>query len=404
MTTSPRTRTGSQAGRGAYFYLSYAHSAPPSDRAASETDHWVGVFYRQLTEAVRRVADPGAGLAIGLFDEHIQPGSDWNAAVGDALGSAEVFVALYSPGYFNKSWPLREKESFQQRLRDIEGVPDRQQHILPVLWIPLLSWTTPPEIRDALALGEGVPEYAENGLRALCMLPSYQRQYKIILDRIAARIVDVAERAPVRPSWAPPPDDVPAINQSRPRFVVAVVAPVDDHRPPGRDRHGYGAHAWQWRPFADEPAVPLAQYIADTAERLGLSARAVTYADLPQTITENAAVLLIDPWAAAEPAAAEQLRSTLDRLPEWVMPLVVVDPRDPQYLERGAELARTVAGMITPSGPPQIIEPRDARQFFMSVPVLVTEARRRYLKLVPAVPYKDNSGDDSSNPRKQTHG
>jgi FxsC-like protein len=382
MNSIPATGT-SPARRGAYFFLSYAHSAPPTDES-TDTDHWVRVCYEDLTEAVRHLAQPTAGLSAGFIDDLIQTGSDWNAALGDALAVAEVFVALYSPGYFNKSWPLRERESFLHRLREIEGATDKQRHILPVLWIPLFSWETTAEIREASQLGGDVPAYAENGLRALCMLPSYQAEYRIILDRMARRIVDVAENSPVGPSWVPPPEDVKGAFATETQFVVAVVAPTKDRAPSGRGTRTYGEKPWQWRPFADKQTLPLAQYVANTAERLGLPTQTVTLADKPQSVGETAAVVLVDPWIAADQPGRAQLTTTLATLPDWVIPLVVVNRKDPQYEPEGAALVRSVADMLSGFPALPVIEAQDLQQFVDAVPVLVTEARRRYLKLGPA--------------------
>ncbi|MET0415971.1 MAG: TIR-like protein FxsC [Actinoplanes sp.] len=361
--------------RSAYFFLSYAHSAPSTGESA-DTDHWVRVCYRDLTERVRRYARPSAGLSAGFIDDLIRTGSDWNAALGDALSVAEVFVALYSPGYFNKAWPLRERESFARRLRHIEGAPDKHRHILPVLWIPVFSWQSNADIREALRLGEDVPAYLENGLRALCMLPTYRSEYEVILDRMARRIVEVAENSPVGPSWAPPPEDLPGTPAAQTQFVVAVAAPE------GVD---------QWRPFGNGQTLPLAQYVAHTAERLGLPSRTVSLADDPRVGGQSAAVVLIDPGVVADPAARDSLAATVRALPEWVLSVVVSSRADDRYAERGGELARLAAGLLGTPAPLPIMLADDLRQFVDQVPMLVTEARRRFLRLGPTFTPKDST-------------
>ncbi len=360
--------------RSAYFFLSYAHSAPSSGESA-DTDHWVRVCYRDLKEQVRRLARPSAGLSAGFIDDLIQTGSDWNAALSDALAVSEVFVALYSPGYFNKTWPLRERESFARRLRDIEGAPDKQRHILPVLWIPVFSWQANADVQEALRLGEDVPAYLENGLRALCMLPAYRSEYEVILERMARRIVEVAENSPLGPSWAPPPEDLPGTPPAETQFVVAVAGPS------GAD---------SWRPFGNGQTSPLAQYVAQTAERLGLPSRTVSLADDPQVGGQSAAVVLIDPWAVADPAARAPLAAALRALPEWVLCVVVVNRAGEHYREHGEELARRAASLPTGAALP-IMTADDLRQFVDRVPALVTEARRRYLRLGPAFTPKDST-------------
>lgn len=382
-----------RAGRGRYFFLSYAHSAPPTEEMSTDTDHWVRVFYRDLADEVRRWAQPSAGLGGGFFDDLLKPGSDWNAVLGDALGAAEVFVALYSPGYFSKSWPMREREAFLRRLRESDAVADKQRHVLPVLWIPMFSWETTPEVREALALGADVAEYVENGMRALCMLPSYRPPYRKLLVRIAQWIVDVAENSPVGPSWAPPIDEVSGTFEIDTPFVVGVFAGTVGSLPPDRDPGTYGAEQAHWRPFADGQALPLTAYVVNTAERLGLPARIGAYPDERQLIASCPAVLLIDPWVAADARSMAGLRAAVAGLPGWVMPLVVVDKSDPQFDERGADLARDVTDMLLASGVSRVRAVQEMEQFVHLMPSLVTEARRRYLKLGPAFPPKVPSVD-----------
>src|SRR5258705_5774064 len=98
-----------QVSRGLYFFLSYAHSPPPSDDIQTDTDHWVRIFYEDLCAEVKRLAQPDTGMDIGFFDPLIPPGSDWKVHLARYLGAAEVFVPLYSPGYLNRAWPLSER-------------------------------------------------------------------------------------------------------------------------------------------------------------------------------------------------------------------------------------------------------------------------------------------------------
>jgi hypothetical protein len=115
--TSGWTAEAQQARHGVYFFLSYAHSAPTSERVWSDADPTVSVFFADLATAVTARARPAEGMEIGFFDQQIPPGADMKAQLCDALGRAEVFVPLYSPGYFAKSWPMREQEAFRGRLR-----------------------------------------------------------------------------------------------------------------------------------------------------------------------------------------------------------------------------------------------------------------------------------------------
>ena len=118
--------TGQQ---GRYFFLSYAHSPPLASgwtgtgSASSDPDRWVRQFFLDLSESVREHASPRSGLAPGFFDHGISPGLDWKTSITEALGTAEVFVPLYSPRYFAWSWPGREWACFSDRMIS-SGIPD----------------------------------------------------------------------------------------------------------------------------------------------------------------------------------------------------------------------------------------------------------------------------------------
>src|SRR5262249_24648763 len=156
--------------------------------------------------------------------------------------------------YFSKSWPMRERESFLKRLT-MSGVLDTERHVAPVLWIPLPSWDQTPEVGDALALGADTPEYAENGMRALCMLAAYRDRYATLLDRVARRIGDRAEPPPVGASPAPPLDELPSKVDTDVAFAVAVIAPTSGDVPPGRPARSYATSSTLWRPFGDQQVL-----------------------------------------------------------------------------------------------------------------------------------------------------
>lgn len=381
-------RGGSASSRsrhGTYFFLSYAHSPPVGDEARTDTDAWVSVFFRDLSDHVARYARSASGLDIGFIDQQIPLGSDWKAVLAEALGAAEVFVPLYSPGYFSKSWPMGERESFRERLV-ASGVAEPARRVTPVLWIPFPSWEEPAEVGEALEIGGHSTEYAENGMRALCMLASYRDAYLVVLDRLARRIVEIAERNPLGPSRAPNLDEVANRVRTDTAFVVAVLAPTVTSRPAGRKARGYADRSRLWQPFGERQALPVADHAASTAERLGLPTRIADLDDARELLGRYPAVLLVDPWALADPAAAAVLRDTLTTLPDWVVPMVVADRDDPQYTARGAGLADEVMTMLSASGVPRAELVGQVKEFVEVMPALVTEARRQYLKNAPVFP------------------
>ncbi|MGW3603998.1 TIR-like protein FxsC [Micromonospora sp. NPDC005161] len=380
---SPPAGRRKAADLGTYFFLSYAHSAPPQG-AQADTDVWVGKFFADLTDEVTRQAKPVAGMRIGFFDQHIPLGADWKAALAEALGAAEVFVPLYSPGYFSRPWALGEQESFRARLAAAGPARAAAGHLTPVLWIPFPPWETHPELDGALDLGRDVPEYAENGLRALCMLASYRTQYELLLSRLAGRIVHTAERRPLGPSRAPGLDEVTRPAPADPDFVVAVLAPTRDRLPVDRDPAGYAASGRLWRPYGSRQELPAAEYAASTAERLGLSARTADFAQAAGLLDRRPAVLLVDPWIVTAPDALGTVEGLLHGLREWVVPLVVTDDDDAQDTARWAT---EVTELLHDAGLPQVKRACTMREFVDLMPALVTEARRQFLKHAPVVAF-----------------
>ena len=71
--------------------------------------------------------------------------------------------------------------------------------LVPVLWAPLAGVQYPPELREALDSSVTERDYADNGLRALLKLKSYHDLYQVVVDRMGAQIVEIAERDPIEP-------------------------------------------------------------------------------------------------------------------------------------------------------------------------------------------------------------
>ena len=379
--TLRRTVEAQQTRHGVYFFLSYAHSAPTSERVRSDADPSVGVFFKDLTEAVKDRARPAAGMEIGFFDQQIPPGTDLKALLSEALGAAEVFVPLYSPGYFATSWPRREQAVFRSRLRTANAVaPDK--HIVPILWTPFPSWEQTPTVARALSIGAGISDYGENGMRALCMLASYRRSYQVVLSGLADEIVAVAERSPLGPSAAPDLDDVPGTKPAAEAgFLVAMLAP----------RHGVsraphavkgGENPW-WHRYAGRRVPLVAEYAASVAERLGLDTRFVDFVEVEELFDRTPAIVIVDPWVVADRGPGF-LTSTFAGLPKWVVPLVLDGQRgdpssDPPVTKKAVEALGSALQV-----PVNRVNSMD--QLDEILPTLVARARRTYLREGPVFP------------------
>lgn len=379
--THSRMAETQQARHGVYFFLSYAHSAPTSERFRSDSDPLVGVFFADLTAAVAARASPAEGMEIGFFDQQIPSDADMKALLSEALGSAEVFVPLYSPGYFTKSWPMREQAVFRRRLRAASAVsPDK--HIVPILWTPFPSWEQTPTVARELSIGASISEYSENGLRALCMLTSYRRSYQLILSWLADEIVKVAERSTLGPSAAPNLDDVssPEVDAEA-GFLVAMLAP----------RHGRshalqgvkdGENPW-WRTYAGRRIPPIAEHAGSIAARLGLKTRVADFVDLEKFFGQTPAIVIVDPWVVADHGPGF-LTSTFASLPRWVVPLVL----DEQRRDPGSDstVAEKAVGELDTALRVPVNRVNSMKQLDDILPTLVARARRTYLKEGPVYP------------------
>lgn len=388
-----------------YFFLSYAHSPPLAGTLQTNPDQWVRTFFRDLTDLVERQISPGSRLAPGFFDQDIPFSANWKAMLTRALSTAEVFVPLYSPGYFARSWPGREWACFSRRLTDA-GYTEPERRLVPVLWIPLHGQQKQPGLQDALALGASEPAYAENGLRALLRLAPYQASYRLILARLAERIVNLAETEPIGPSPAPDIDEVPSAfhpGAEAAVFVIAVAAPAFADLPGDRDPAGYGNSNLDWRAYPDDQELPLLEYAAQVAEQLDFAVATADIADIneesgePRRLSgDSPGVILIDPWFVADDHGVRALESLIRDLPSWVLPVLVLDSlpdaRAANLADRvrailsGADVVRTETARVAIRGVSSL------KEFVSLMPILVAEAERQFLRRGPVQRYTARPG------------
>lgn len=344
-----------------YFFLSYAHSVPPSaNTTPAMTDPWVKKFYEDLSAAVARHPHRDKRIDQGFYDGLLDPGADLKHLLTDALSAAHVFVPLYSPQYFSNGWAIGERASFLTRLTRL-GPVEAALHILPVLWTPLPPWQSRTEVDDALAVVDGTPgvdktsAYEQNGLRALCRLATYRDQYQAILAVLADRIVAVPKRHPLREPRAADLITDHKVEDRRATLVVTVVA------------RGAGVG---WHPYADQGhALPIADYVAATAERLGLPSRVI---DLPEVVQTHRGpvVLLVD--SSADGGA---VRSAVRHLPRWTVPMVL-----PGSAEPGSPALREIGDILRAAQLHEVEPVRGVNQIARVVPLAVVQARKQYLE------------------------
>ena len=377
-------------GRRSYFFLSYAHIPPITDVGfhgqppptpepdVVVEDPVVDQFFLDLRERVSRKARR-PDLVAGFYDQFIPAGDDWSGALAEALGSAEVLVPLYSPSYVNGVWSLSERRSFQGRLERAGG---SAAHVQPVLWIPIPGSRTFGD-DDPLEVGRGIDGYADDGLRAMHELAYLNAGYHEVVDRLAKRIVTVAEQQPLSPSPAEQPADLVDEVSTNAQFIVAVVAPREaELLSTGRSTSRYGPRSREWRPFDGASA---ARQVANIAERLGLPTDIV---DLPEGSAElrnHPAILLIDPWIMALRDGPERLTTVLTGLDAWVTPIVVTDKGDPQYADQGEGFFRAALGVLDASRhrPAEAHGINQVETFVTTMPKVIDKTRGSFLRSGP---------------------
>jgi hypothetical protein len=346
-----------------YFYLSYAHSPPlaGSRLDASEPDQWVLEFFQDLSRAVnRRTSSERGGLAPGFIDTQIRSGLEWKDALVRALGEAEVFVPLYSPGYLSRSWPRREWACFAQRI-EAAGIADPAGRLAPVLWAPLPFGAEPPGLQAALDLVPvGAPDgaasaYRENGLLAMRRLQLYRKWHHLITDELAARIVRLAEDDYIGPSAAPDIETIEsafAAGTPVPVLAVVVVAPK------GSELTEYGRMAGEQLDFA--------------VRVVGMEAIGT------ELLARNPVLVLIDPAFLSDPEIHAAFDAFTAELPPWSVAALCpgeeaeISTSLGKMMRAKSRMARrALAGVGSLS------------EFVALLPFLVAEAEREYLRLGP---------------------
>ncbi|MEV0132517.1 TIR-like protein FxsC [Dactylosporangium sp. NPDC050688] len=350
------------------FFLSYAPVTHIADAAERAADHWVQTLFQDLSEEVARLLGTPAHEPVGFFDELIPPGRDVKADLAEAIGAAHVFVALYSQRYFGSAWSMSERAAFLRRLEKAHT----RTHLVPVLWAPFPSLHDVPELGPALTLGDGVPEYAENGLMGLCRLAVYRQQYQVVLTRLAHRVADIVEHAPLPRSRSVMLERAAELVRG-PRLAIAILT-VDTGEDPSA-----------WRPYADAAGPPIAYSIAQIAERLGFAAQVVDLrAGAAAVLRAGPALVLIDPWLLAGQDTDGPLAALARFLHPWVSPLLLADRSDPRYAERGDATIADVTGRLQSIGAATIRPLLDVEEVATFMPMLVIRAYRQFVNTAMA--------------------
>jgi hypothetical protein len=373
-----------------YFFLSYARLGPlPADpqfqgaaRATGRTqateqgpgvevDPEVRKFFTELDAKI--VERTGSRPPAGFYDHHIPFDADPRKALSSALSRTQVFIPLYSPNYLKTSWTRREQNAFRIRMTQQHQAPDVRT--LPVLWTPVPSWTVDAEDQRSLErardLVPGVPEYSENGLRALCLLPIYTSGYKRVLDHVAAKIIHLTKTAPAPPSTALDLDQIPETPTDDPSFIITVVT--------GEPKPAPGS---PWHPYSGRQELPVTEHAVRTAERFGLAPLVVPFERL-RGYLNNPALAVVDPRILRRPDGEERLRQAFRDLPIWVRPLVVGDDKDPTINDLARRAQQVLSGSVPAGSDPhtRAVDRVDGPQDLEAkLPLALAKTRQAYLR------------------------
>ncbi|MBO3752239.1 toll/interleukin-1 receptor domain-containing protein [Streptosporangiaceae bacterium NEAU-GS5] len=191
-----------------YFFLSYSRfpSDPPQwgVRGLGDPNQQVEKLHRTLRRHVIHMTSAGVDDA-GFMDRALRIGEDWQATLSHRLSTCRVFVPLYSPRYFESVECGKEWAAFLSRADGQIGM----KPIVPVLWLPAHQLKLPPAA-EAIQFNHAEinPRYAEEGLYTI--MATRQHIYEEITLRLAKRIIEVAEAAPMPAKDIPNYRDMPS--------------------------------------------------------------------------------------------------------------------------------------------------------------------------------------------------
>ncbi|RJL32499.1 TIR-like protein FxsC [Bailinhaonella thermotolerans] len=323
-----------------YFFLSYAR-VPHNDPANKNPNIWVERFYRDVCHEILQLTSLPHGVPAGFMDTDLATGVEWDKRLALELATCQVFVPLYSPRYFESEQCGKEWAAFDLRRRHhMSGGGNPPEVIVPAYWVPVPEYKIPESLRaiqfSDKALGT---HYKERGLYGLMKISRFRDHYKLAVDSLAKRIIAVADEVRLPPAE---PCDYAAIksvferDEGR-RFQITVVSYSADTVADGRDPKYYGTAARDWNPYPPEASRALAEIAAEIVRRAGFEPDVGTYEehrrDLKAASPACPALVLVDPWTAADPHFREVF-AELDRPDRpWVGLAVPWNDADAQTTE-----------------------------------------------------------------------
>jgi FxsC-like protein len=383
-----------------FFFLSYAHTPKtldPSDKR--DPDRWVRKLYNDLSHAINQFSD---SHSVGFMDQQIGLGNEWREDIAEALAKCRVFVPLYSRRYFKSEYCGKEWASFAIRvINEKARNPDLPAAIVPALWVAVEDENLPGVAKDIQfnhhELGD---RYGKEGFWGIIKLSRYRDAYQMAVDRLAKRIVDVADNVQVGTARRLDLGTVQSAfgngGSERNEMEFTVMAPDISSVPSGRDASYYGARPRDWKPYLPEIRLPISDYAEGLTHCLGCDANVGTISDHFENVDDGMAapgLFIIDAWVTRNLEARQQLLRFDELNHPWTSLLLPWSKDDEEIAGSEKELREELAqclGRKLADIPHQYqreaVDIKTLQEFADVLPKMAMKMRRRFLRNVPVPP------------------
>jgi FxsC-like protein len=340
------------------FFLSYA-------REDNNTDGLVKKFYEDLSRDIagKIAASPND---VGFFDgAEIEPGAVWDQKLALALQQSSVFIAIYSPYYFQKQFCGKEWAVFKSRVEAYaKGLPKGAEFpalMFPVLWQKetyVLERLPAPLSKIQYKFDDYGKAYAEQGLRVMLRNKKFRQQYDDFIPVLADQIIEAAQRhklpalpnlptldqiAGTFPAETAAPEQVAQkqVAGANPRYVkfIFLAGRKQELQPVRASLESYGEESGgEWKPWLPDPKDEVDRLVQDVIHRENfVSEGAIALDDDLEKRLEEAentnkiVVIVVDMWTLQLANYRKLMHDVVD--PKQLVNCVIVVPWNPQDAE-----------------------------------------------------------------------
>jgi FxsC-like protein len=339
------------------FFLSYA-------REDNKSDGLVRKFYEDLCKDIagKIAASPND---VGFFDgAEIEPGALWDQRLASALQQSGVFIAVYSPYYFQKKFCGKEWAVFSSRVdayaKSLPQAAEFPRLMFPVLWQK--EDYVLPRIPNALGkiqykFDTYGKAYAEQGLRTMLRNKKFKQQYDDFIPVLADLMIEASQihQPPALPNLppldqvmetfpaqaaAPAPIQQPQVTGANPRYVkfIFLAGRRQELQPFRASLDPYGESGGEWRPWLPDPKDEVDLLVQDVIQRERLISDGAIQLDndLEKRLEEaengnKIVIIVVDLWTLRLENYRKLMRDVVD--PKQLVNCVIVVPWNPQDAE-----------------------------------------------------------------------